>query len=649
MWIGIGAALILAFVVGWIALTRPHIQSVAALSEKGTIVLADFENKTGDAVFDGTLRQGLLVELEQSPFLGLLSEQRVRRALSLMRQPPSTRLTHDVAMGICQRTGSTLIVEGSIERVGGLYVLGLRALSCETGSLLDAEQAKAQTKERVLDALSGMAARFRLRVGETAVTLKRHNATLAEATTASAEALKAYSMGWTMHATRGAAEAIPFLRHAVELDPEFAMAQAALGRMYADIDESDLSAESLRRAWELREHASDRERFFIVTNYLGLVTGNLEEERKVAEMWAETYPRDALPHTLLSGVPNKVVARYEEAASQARRAIQIDPDFGMSYYNLAVNNLYLQRLEAAASTLAEAAQRGLDIEELQMIEYDLAFLRHDDGALEHVMTRARRRPGPVSWVANREAFRLAYSGRLRQAREISEQAVAEAEEAGEHERAGIWEAGVAVREAMTGNIPEARRSAAEAMKLSNDREVVYGAGLALAMAGDSAQGQTITSDLQRKFPEDTSIRFTYVPVMRAQIELNRHKPGEAIEILKLAKATEMGVSRSPINTLFGALYPVYFRALALTALGRGAEAALEFQKIIDHSGLVVSDPVGMLAHVQLARAYRMAGDRANARAAYEEFFRLWKDADADIPLLRTARAEYEMLIGQIAN
>jgi tetratricopeptide (TPR) repeat protein len=305
----------------------------------------------------------------------------------------------------------------------------------------------------------------------------------------------------------------------------------------------------------------------------------------------------------------------------------------------------LQRLEAAASTVAEAAQRGLDIEELQMIEYDLAFLRHDDGAIERVVARARRRPGPVSWVANREAFRLAYSGRLRQARRISEQAVAEAEEAGEHERAGVWEAGVAVREAMTGNIPEARRSAAEAMKLSNDREVAYGAGLALAGAGDSARAQTIASDLQRKFPEDTSIRFTYVPVMRAQIELNRHKPSEAIEVLKLARATEMGVSRSPVNTLFGALYPVYFRALALATLGRGAEAAAEFQKIIEHSGLVVSDPVGVLAHVQLARAYRIAGDTANARVAYEEFFRLWKDADADIPLLRTARAEYETLIG----
>jgi DNA-binding winged helix-turn-helix (wHTH) protein/tetratricopeptide (TPR) repeat protein len=639
---GIGASG-LALIVGVFVITGPPARSVTALTEKGTIVLSDFENKTGDAIFDGTLRQGLLVELEQSPFLSLLSEQRVRRTLSLMRQPAATRLTHDLAMAICQRTNSTLLVEGSIERVGQLYVLGLRAISCDAGSLVAAEQAKAQSKERVLDALSGMAARFRARVGENAATLQRHNTTLAEATTASAEALKAYSTGWTLHSTRGAGEAIPSLRHAVELDPEFAMAHAALGRMYADIDESDLSAESLRKAWDLREHASDRERFFIATNYLGLVTGNLEETRKLAKAWVQTYPRDALPHTLLSGLPNKVAGRYEEAASQARIAIQMDPDFGMSYYNLAVNNQYLERFDAAASALAAAQKRELDIEEFQMIEYDLAFLRHDTDGIEQMVARARQRPAPESWLANREAFRLAYAGRLRQAREISARAIAEAKQADERERAGLWEAGVAVREALTGNMPQARRSAAAALLFSNDREVAYGAGLALALAGDSAKAQMIVSDLQRRFPEDTSVRFTYLPVMQAQIEVNHHNPSEAIEVLKTAAATEMGVSRCPVDTLFGALYPIYFRGLALSALRRGAEAAAEFQKLIDHSGIVVSDPVGALAHLQLARAYRIANDTAKAKSAYEGFFQLWKDADAEIPLLRAARAEYKSL------
>ena len=392
----------LTFVLGWIILPRPHAQSVAALSEKGAIVLADFENKTGDPDFDGTLRQGLLVELEQSPYLSLLPEYRMRRTLGLMRKPPTVRLTREVSLGVCQRTGSTLVVEGSIERIGGLYVLGLRAFDCDTGSLIDAGQAKTETKERVLDVLSKMSVRFRSRVGEAAASLSRHNAGLAEATTASTEALKAYSTAWAVHATRGVADAIPLLRHAVELDPEFALAHTALGRMYADIDESDLAAESLQKAWDLKEHASERERFFIAFNYLALAKGNLEEARKIAESWAQTYPREALPHTLLSGLPNKVVARYEEAASQARKAIEIDPDFGISYYNRAVNNLYLQRLDAASSALDAAAKRGLDIEEFHMLAYDLAFLRHEAATnSDRIIDIIAGSPRPVSWLPNK--------------------------------------------------------------------------------------------------------------------------------------------------------------------------------------------------------------------------------------------------------
>jgi len=641
--IWIGAAILVALGSAVLALHGSRSRPVTALTEKGAIVLADFVNKTGEPVFEGTLRQGLLVELEQSPFLSLLSEQRVQRTMRLMRQPPGASLTREAAMEVCERTNSTLVVEGSIERLGGLYVLGLRALSCEGGRLVDAEQAKAPSRERVLDALSAIASRFRTRVGETAATLGRHNASLAEATTTSLEALQAYTTGWKMHMTRGAAEAIPLLRHAVELDGEFALAYAALGRMYADIDESDLSAESLQKAWDLRKHTSDRERFFIAVNYLSLVTGDLDEARQVAEAWARTYPREATPHTLLSGILNKAVARYEEAASQASRAIQMDPDFGMSYYNLAVNHLYLQHLDRAAHVLADAAKRGLNIEEFRMLEYDLAFLRHDTAEVQRIVSQTRQRLGLVSWLANREAFRVAYTGQLRLARSISEQAIAEAERTGERERAGVWEAGMALREAMTGNISFAKKSALAALQLSSDREVEYGAGLALAVAGDSGQAQTIAKALETKFPEDTTVRFTYLPVLRAQIELNHRRPDRAVEVLKQAAPTEMGLSRSPINTLFGALYPVYFRGLAFCALGHDAAAAAEFGKIIEHSGLVITDPVGPLAHVQLGRAYRLMGDRLKAKAAYQEFFQLWKDADAEIPLLRTARSEYERM------
>lgn len=643
IWV-MGAALaVVLLLVGVFATTASRSRSLSTLAGKGTIVLADFDNRTGDQVFDGTLRQGLLVELEQSPVLSLLPEQRVYRTLRLMRQPTSTRLSHDVAMNICQRTGSTLMVEGYVDRIGGTYVLGLRGFSCEDGKLEGAEQAKVEGREKVLDALSKMAARFRARLGETAATLNTRNVALAEATTASLEALQAYSTGWHLQMTRGAAEAIPLFQHAVDLDREFALGYAMLGRMYADLDESDLSAQNLEKAWTLKEHASDRERFFITANYLSMVTGNLEESRKVDEAWAQTYPRDAIPRTLLAGLVNKALGRYQEGVTQAKLAIKLDPDFGVGYYNLAVNNLYMQRFDEAQDVLDRAAVRGLDIDEFEMLEYDLAFLRHDPAATNRVVAKVRQHARPQSWLAIREAFRQAYSGHLKESRDTSQQAVAEAEAAGERERAGVWAAGMAVREALIGNPLFARRSAMQALQLSHNREVQYGAALALALIGDTEQAQSIATELKSKFPEDTSVRFNYVPVIQAQIRLNQHKPGEAIEELKMAAITEMGVSRSPINTLFGSLYPIYFRGLALQASNRAEEAVAEFQRIVDHSGIVELDPVGALAHLQLGRSYRLAGNSQKARAAYEEFLNLWQDADTNIALLHLARSEYDQL------
>jgi DNA-binding winged helix-turn-helix (wHTH) protein/tetratricopeptide (TPR) repeat protein len=644
-----GVAIAVLLGLGWMILPRPRAKSLGVLPQKGALVLADFDNRTGDPVFDGMLRQGLLVELEQSPSLALLPEHRLRRTLALMQQPPTARLTHDVSMDICRRTGSALLIEGSIERFGGIYVLALRALNCDTGSLVDAEQAKAQTKEHVLDALSTMAARFRSRVGEAAESVSLHNTSLAEATTPSIDALQAYSTAWTLQATRGVAEAIPLLRRAVELDPKFALAQSALGRMYADLDQSDMAAESLRKAWDLKEHASDRERFFIAFNYHALVTGNLEEARKVAKSWSQTYPREAVPHTFLSGLPNKAVARFDEAASEARTAIELDPDFGMSYYNLAVNNLYLQRIDEASNSLKAAAQRGLDLEEFHMLAYDLAFLHRDAAGMDEIVKEMRHRSGRLSWLTNREAFRAAYMGHIRLAREQTAKAVFEAEQANESERAGLWEAGAALREAMTGGLPEARKTAASALRRTNDREVDYGAGLALALAGDLPGSQTIVEQLEKKFPEDTSVRFAYVPVIRAAIELARHKPGDALEALSPTTPAEFGVYRSPINTLYGALYPVYFRGLALSEQGRDSEATIEFQKIIDHSGIVGSDIVGALANLQLARSYQRLGQNEKAITAYRNFFDLWKKADPEIPLIREAQTGFNHLMAGSAR
>ena len=624
-----------------IVLSRVH--RAAKLSDSDVIVLADFVNKTGDPVFDGTLQQGLAIQLRQSPFLSLVSEGRVRHTLQLMGQPGDARLAPELARGICERTGSAAVLEGSIARLGSQYVLGLRAKNCITGDILHEEQEQAARKEDVLNALSQMARNFRSRAGESLATIRRHDTPLAEATTPSLEALKAYSAAWRIHAARGATASLPLFRRAAELDPEFAMAHASLGRVYADLDQSDLSMGSVERAWQLRGRASDRERFFITANYELLVTGNLEEARKTGEAWGQTYPRDAAPHMMLSGYVNKVPGRYEEAAAEAEKAIELDPDFGIGYYNLAVNNAYLERLDQAERVLQRAEARGLEIDEFLMLAYDLAFLRKDRAAMERVSEQARRKSGPESWISNKEAFADAYTGRLQQARNVSHRAVAEAEEGGQEERAALWEAGAAVREALFRNAREAKERAKAALTLVHDREVQYGAAFALAIAGDTSQAQEIADELEKRFPKDTCVRFSYLPVLRAIIALNRREPQKAIEMLQVAIPYETGAPRSSINALFGALYPVYVRGEAFLAAHQGAEAATEFQKILDHRGIVVSDTIGAVARLQLGRALALSGEKTKARAAYQDFLTLWKNADPDIPIFKQAKAEYAKL------
>jgi serine/threonine protein kinase/Tfp pilus assembly protein PilF len=631
-------AALLLLVVGYFYSHRTR-----QLTDKNTIVLADFTNTTGDPVFDGTLRQGMTVQLEQSPFLSLISEARIERVLQMMGKPADARLTPEIAREVCERTASTAVLEGSIASLGSQYVLGLRAKNCRTGDILDDEQAQATRKEDVLNALSQIASKFRSRVGESLSTIQRHDTPLAEATTASLEALEAYSTAWKVHSSSGAKAALPLFRRATEIDPNFAMAHAALGRMYADLDESDLSAESTTRAWQLRDHASDREKFFITAGYQTLVTGNLEEAQQTCEAWAQTYPRDALPHTQLSGYINKAAGQYEKAAAEAGKAIELDPDFAFGYFNVAINNVYLDRLGEAENALRRAAGRGLEMDEFIELDYDIAFLRGDVVGMEREAARARGRSEGENWISNKEAFALAYSGHLQQARSMSRRAVDEARQTAQRERAGLWEAGAAVREAFFGNASEARKSAMAALELSKDREVEYGAAFALARSGDFSQAQALANDLERQFPEDTSIRFSYLPALHARLALNHGDASKAIELLQVAVSHELGAPRSSIHALFGALYPVYVRGEAYLATRQGPEAAAEFQKILDHRGIVVSDPIGALAHLQLGRAYALSGESAKAKTAYQDFLTLWKDADPGIPILKQAKAEYARL------
>jgi len=614
------------------------------LGEKDSVLIADFTNTTGDPVFDGTLRQGLAIQLEQSPFLSLVSDERIQRTLGLMGQPPDAQLTPKIAREVCERTASAAVVEGSIASLGSQYVLGLRAIDCGTGTLLADEQRQAARKEDVLSVLSRMARELRSRVGESLATVEKHDTPLEDATTSSLEALKAYSTARrAKFLSEGYSSAVPLLKRAIELDPKFAMAYAFLGRTYGDIGESVLSAESTSKAYQLKDHTSDRERFFIDVTYHRQVTGNLEKAHQTLELWAETYPRDRDAYGLLSGFSSQGSGKYQEAIEEGKKAISLDPDFVPGYANVASAYIYLDRPGEAEKILQQASERKLEIPDYILLRYYIAFLKGDQAGMEREAALGEAHPGAQDWMLHAESLTLARSGQLQRAREMSRRAVDLAQQAGQRERAAIFEAGVAAWEALLGNLPAARRKASEALELSKGRDVEYGAAFALAVAGDSVQAQALANDLERRFPEDTSVQFSYLPTLRALFALNRGEASHAIELLQTALPFELAVPGIDYYSFFGGLYPAYVRGEAYLAARKGAEAAAEFQKILDHPGIVLSDPIGALAHLQLGRAYVLSGEQAKARSAYQDFLTLWKDADPDIPILKQARAGYAKL------
>jgi eukaryotic-like serine/threonine-protein kinase len=612
-------------------------------TRRDVLVLADFVNATGDPVFDSTLRQGLAVQLEQSSFLSLVSDERVQRALRLMGQRPDVALTAEIAREVCQRTGGAAVLEGSISNLGRQYVLGLRAINCRTGDVIDQEQAQTKRKEDVLKALTQIAARFRARAGESLAEVEGHDTPLPEATTGSLEALKAYSMGWKALSSTGEDAAVPFFKRAVEIDPEFAMAHAALGLMYGATGESALSAESTKTAYELRGRTNDHERFFITASYDGRVTGNLEKTQRTCETWAQAYPRDILPHEYLSGFVYDASGAYEKAVEEAKRAIHLDPGSAIAYDILAYNYQYLGRPPQALKVLQQASARGLDIPEYIVHRYDLAFLEGDRARMEREVGFAQSQSGAEDWVGDHQAFVAAYFGRVQEARRMERRAAMLARQSDERERAALFDAGAATWEAFFGNAAAARQSAMSALLQSKDREVEYGAAFSLALSGDSGRSHMLANDLERRYPEDTSVRFGYVPVLRAIQALNKGRPQKAIELLQTATPYELGVQRSSIHANFGALYSVYVRGEAYLAANDGAQAAKEFQKILDHGGVVVSDPVGAIARLQLGRARALSRETADAKAAYRSFFMLWKGADSNIPVLKRAKVEYAKL------
>jgi eukaryotic-like serine/threonine-protein kinase len=603
------------------------------LTDKDTIVLADFTNTTGDTVFDGTLRQGLAVQLEQSPFLRIVSDQQIQETLSLMRQPADGKVTLEIARELCQRTGSKAYLSGSIARLGSQFVLGLNAVNCQTGDTLAEEQERATGKEQVLGAMDKAAAKLRAKLGETLSTVQKFDTPLELATTPSLEALQAYSLGWRASAGSNWVAAVPFFQRAIRLDPNFGMAYARLGTSYNNLGESTLGSENTRKAYELRERVSEREKFYIESHYYQNATGNLEKARQVYELWAQTYPRDWVARINLRVIYTDL-GQCDKALAEARETLRLDPT-AVGYTSLVFSYLALNRLVEARSAAEEAQAKEFDSPDLGWILYRLAFLQNDTAGMAQQVAWAVGKPGAENVLLSNEADTFAYSGHIGKAREYSRQAVASAERAEEKEVAALYADDAALREALFGNAVEARQQTAAALGLSNGQNVQYGAALALAFAGDVVRAKTLADDLGKRVPENTIIRFNYLPTIRAQIALSRNDSSKAIEALQAAAPYELGYP--------GRLYPVYVRGEAYLAAHQANEAAAEFQKILDHRGIVMNAPIGALAHLQIGRAYAMQGDTAKAKAAYQGFLTLWKDADPDIPILIAAKAEYAKL------
>jgi tRNA A-37 threonylcarbamoyl transferase component Bud32/Tfp pilus assembly protein PilF len=570
---------------------------------------------------DPVLRRGVIAGLSRATHLHVLPEQAIRSAVA----PGS-------AAQYCREAGAALLVEGSIVNLDPRRLISIRAKDCITGDILHEAQSQAANAEGLPAALSDAAGRLAAGLQPVRVPASP-----------SPVALEAFKAARNVLSSQGARAAAPLLQRVIEIDPGLAIAQSNLARAYSNMDQSDLAAECARRAWRLRNRATEQDRFFIDIGYINLATGNLDQAQQVLETWIRTYPRDPYAHALLASYVYKPTGQFERALAETRKSIELKPDFGMPFYGVAADLSYLNRFADAKEVLRDAYRRGLDLDEFLMLDHDLAFLSGNSRELETVVVRARGRSVAENWISAKEARALAWSGRLREARSVLIRAVEQARHAGQPERAGLWEAGAAVREALYGNSEEATGRALAALELSTDREVEYAAGFALAVSGDSTRAQLVSDEIERRFPEDTAVRFAYVPVVRARISLNRGDPARALGVLQMAVPLEMGVQHCTVDALFGALYPVYLRGESYLAAHRGLEAAEEFRKIIARPGIVVSDPVGVLARLQLARAVALTGNKPKARVAYRDFLTLWKAADPDIPILRQARAEYAAL------
>jgi DNA-binding winged helix-turn-helix (wHTH) protein/Tfp pilus assembly protein PilF len=635
--VAVGAVVLAVGIAGgmvWSSRNRP------VLTEKDTIVLGDFANYTGDSVFDGTLREGLSVQLEQSPFLNLVSEDGIHQTLQMMEQPANTQLRPEITREVCQRMGSAAALDGSIALIGTRYNLILKATNCANGDVLESTEAQANDKNHVLDALGKATSEMRRKLGESLSSTKKYNTPLEQATTSSLEALQAYSLGFKAEGVGDLSTALAFYERATKIDPKFAMAYMGMAGGFGLIGESALAIENSRKAFSLRDKVSALEKLIIEGEYTFYASGDLTKAVQTCELGARTYPRSFIFHEDL-GQGLNYLGQYELGLGENLAALRLAPYRGVAYREVAHTYLYLNRADQAEATAKEARAKNLKAN-LTDIFYGIAFYRQNTSEMARQLAHATDAPGEEDLLLALAGDTAAYSGHLREARKFSRRAEESAGQIRRKEDAATYRAVSAFREALFGKGAMARQLTAISQEPSSGRDLDYAAALAFAYAGDAQRARTLADSLGKWFPEDTIVQFNYLPTLRAKLALLRANPEEALHSLESTASYELGL---PANSLYNwpNLYPVYVRGEAYLAAHQGREAAAEFQKILDHRGIVLNEPIGPLAHLQLGRAYVLQGDTGKARAAYQDFLTLWKDADPDIPIFKQAKAEYAKL------
>lgn len=638
----LAAATLLVIIGGATAAWFYRSRQKPALSVSDTVVVADFANSTGDPVFDDALKQALLVQLSQSPFINALSEQKVSHTLRLMQRSPSERLTADLAREVCQRTQSKAMLSGSIASLGNEYVIGLRAVDCESGESVAEEQATASSKEAVLKTLDGVATKIREKLGESLASIQKFDTPIEQITTPSLEALKMCSVAFRTMNTKSQAEAIPFFQRAIELDPNFAAAYVGLAATYFNMGESGLASEYMQKAHKVpASRLSPRERFYVSAHYYDIVTGELEKAVETYKLWMQDFPRDHGAHLNLAYVYG-MLGENEKALAEELETIRVNPDLGIAWANAIQTYAYLNRLEDAKRAYQEAVSRKLDGDSGHLNRYGVAFLESDSAEMQRQLAWGMGKAGIEDFFLSYESDAQAYFGRLTAARAATKKAVDSAQRNGEKETAAQWQLNGALREAEFGNKERARQEVASAEASASGRDSRMLTALVLARCGDSAQAQKIADALEKKNPLNTMIVGYWLPTIRASIEVNRSNPEKAVQILQASAPYELS-SPTPAAEFGSFLYPAYVRGEAFLLLHRGADAAAEFQKLVAHRSMVASSPLGVLAHFQLGRAYAMAGNTTKAKAAYRDFLTFWKDADPYIPIYQQAKAEYAKL------